>query len=522
MLLFLLLFPLSLFGEITVGTAPLSQIDHPVSTQDKEAQYHFNQGLTYLFAFNHDLALREFELAAKRDPNLAMAYWGMALAVGQNINTDVTPENEIRGYNYVQQALKLSSPSEVERRYIQALAVRYTNNPTADLTSLRLPYKEEMGKLSAAYPEDLDAATLYAESILDLNPWKWWTPEGKPQDGTFEAVDVLESVLDRNPLHIGANHFYVHAMEESPYPERGLLSAERLETLLPESGHLLHMPCHIFLLTGNYERAIRTNTKAIEADRKYIQKYGMGGEYPTHYLPHNMYVLARTYMLMEDYPNAIRAANELIQFLNPYFATNSHIAHFAYTPLEIMLYFKQWDSILQFRPPSQAPIVEAFWHYSRGVALAAQGNTEGALQERDLMIASKQKITPHEEIANNPATRVFDFAGILLDGWIANAQGNGEGYIEALRRAIPIQDAFFYDEPPAWSTPIRVMLGEALLSQNKFKEAENPFRETLQKYRRNGRALLGLYNSLKGQNREWDAFWVQRELVPALRHFNPN
>ena len=503
----LLLMPFILWGD--VYSVP---IDHPVSTSNPEAQAAFNKGLTYIFAFNHDLAFREFEKASRLDPQLAMAYWGMALALGQNINTDVTPENEIRAYNYIQKALKISSPNEVERRYISALAVRYTNDPNADLTTLRLPYKQEMEKLTQAYPEDLDLATMYAESILDLNPWKWWTVEKQPREGTFEAIDVLESVLDRDPNHIGANHYYVHAMEESPYPERGLLSADRLTRLLPEAGHLLHMPTHIYLLTGYYDKAVQTNTRAIAADKAYIRQYGIGGNYPTHYLSHNYYVLARTYMLMENYPKSLQTANELGQFLSPFFADNPHLYRFAYVPLEMMLYFDQWDAILQFHPPSKAPITQAFWHYSRGRALAAKGNVEGALKEKELLQAARKQINPADEIANNPPDGVFELAEILLDGAIAKAQGNPQGNIDALQKGIALQDTFFYDEPPAWSTPLRQVLGKALLEENRFAEAEPLFKKVLQQYQRNPRALKGLLESLRGQGKKWDAFWIERGL----------
>lgn len=511
MFLILLLVPFVLFGEICS-----SPIDHPVSTSNPEAQAAFNKGLTYIFAFNHDIAFREFEKASQLDPQLAMAYWGMALALGQNINTDVTPENEIRCYNYIQKALKISAPSEVERRYIAALAVRYTNDPQADLTELRLPYKQAMEKLAQDYPDDLDLASMYAESILDLNPWKWWTVEGQPREGTFEAIDVLESVLDRDPQHIGANHYYVHALEESPYPERALLSADRLTQLLPEAGHLLHMPCHIYLLTGYYEKAVQTNTRAVQADKNYIQLYGVGGNYPTHYLSHNYYVLARTYMLMGNYPQAIQTAHELTQFLSPFFATNPHLSRFAYVPLEVMLYFNQWDAILQYQPLSKTPITQAFWHYSRGRALVAKGDFEGALKEKEQMQEFRKQINPADEIANNPPDKVFELAEILLNGSIVKAQNKPQDYLEAIKKGITLQDTFFYDEPPGWSTQLRQVLGEALLEEKRFAEAEPLFRKALQQYQRNPRSLKGLLESLKGQGKNWDASWIQRGLNSLL------
>ena len=498
----------------------MSEIYHPVSTTNPAAQQSFNKGLTYIFAFNHDIAYREFANAARLDPKLAMAYWGMALALGQNINQDVTPDNEIKCYEYSQKALQLSeNASPVEQAYIKALVVRYTNNPNANLIPLRYKYKDAMKKLSNAYPEDLDAASLYAESILDLDPWRYWTWDGKANEGTMDAIGVLDFVLQRNPLHIGANHYYIHAWEEAPTPGRALMSAQRLTYLLPESGHLLHMPCHIFLLVGDYDEAIKTNTKAIAADRQYIQENGMtNGDYPIHYLSHNLTILSRSYMLTEQYNQAMQAALEINEFLQPYFEKMPHLAPYILVPIEVNLYFHRWNELLAYAPKTSVPSVLAYWHFSRAVAYLQSGNLDAAQKERMLMQKSMREITKMEEIAKNPAKNVLDLADVILNADFAHAQKHESEYIDYLRKAVDMQDKLYYDEPPAWYIPIRVQLGKALLEQKHYVEAEDVFKKGLTQWQRNGRLLFGLYISVKGQGRDWDAINIQREMTAALKN----
>ena len=253
-----------------------------------------------------------------------------------------------------------------------------------------------MKKLIQKYPEDLDASAMYAESILDLDPWKWWTLDGKPIEGTNEAIDVLDFILMRDPDHIGANHYYIHAWEESPTPQRALMSAYRLQYLLPESGHLVHMSCHIYLPTGNYEDAVKASIKAIEQDKEYSKKVGMdAGTYPQHYLSHNLYVLTRTYMLMEDYDNAIKTAMEVLNFIKPYFETMPHMSSMGQIPLEVYLYFHKWTEILAYPLQAKTASAQAYWHYSRATAYTELGDMGSALKEKELMEKAQQQIAPH-------------------------------------------------------------------------------------------------------------------------------
>ncbi|MDP1834686.1 MAG: hypothetical protein Q8K75_02045 [Chlamydiales bacterium] len=506
-------------SEFSVFPA-MYQLYHPVSTRNPKAQESFNKGLTFVFAYNHDLAFREFEKASQIDPNLAMAYWGMAVALGQNINTDVTPENEKKAYAYSQKALSLlSQASPVEQAYIKALVQRYTNDPNQDLVALRFVYRDAMKKVMNEYPEDLDAATLYAESILNLDPWKYWTWDGKPKDGTLEARDVLENVLNHDPDHIGANHFYIHAVEASPWPERALLSAFRLTSLLPISGHLLHMPNHIFLPTGYYQEGIETSNKAIAQDWKYIDEYGMKGEYPLHYLTHNLKVLVRVYMLSEDRENAIKTANELHQLLEPHYAKMPHLEKHRIIPMEVLMYFHRWKTIVETKVPKTSDaFVQSYWHFGRAVAYLKLGDIASYQREKKLMLDAKKKIASDAEIANNPAVSIIELGELVLDAAYSHHEKDLSASIATLRKAVDKQDRLEYDEPPAWYLPLRIELGKALLEEKQYNEAEQIFRKELTKLNRNGRLLYGLFLSLRSQDRSWDTYWVEREMKAALRH----
>lgn len=491
-------------------------INHPVSTSNPQAQKYFNEGLTQVFAFNHDLAFFKFEQAAKEDPNLAMAYWGMALALGQNINQEITPENEKKTYEYSRKALSLLIfASTVEKAYIEALAVRYSDDPKRNLVDLRNKYTDAMEKLVKNYPQDLDATCLYVESILDLNPWRYWTWDGKPNPRTMEAIEILQSVLRRDPNHMAANHFYIHSWEASPTPERALIEAFRLTTLYPYGGHLLHMPCHIFILCGYYENAIETSIKAIAVDRRYIQEYGMDGPYPLHYLTHNLKVLSRAHLLWGDYEGALQAAHELTAFVEPYYRKNTHLAKNMLIPLEVNLFFHRWQEVLDIPlPETSDPYVNAYFHFGRAFASIHLGNKELYQEERSKMVEFQAKIAPDDEIANNPSTKIIDLGALLLDAEVVRTDRSA--YIAKLEKAVDVQDRLDYDEPPPWYLPLRLELGRALFDDKRYPEAEKVFEKGLQEYQRNGFFLKGLYKSLKEQNRDWDAFWVEREATRAL------
>src|SRR5712692_9095413 len=301
----------------------LGDVRHPVSTASSDAQRFFDQGLALVYGFNHAEAVRSFKHAAELDPQSAMAYWGIALALGPNINMDVDAEHEKGAYEAVQKAVSLAAKaSEPERAYIQALAKRYSNDPRADLKKLAVNYRNAMADVVRRFPDDLDAATLYAESLMDLRPWQLWSSDGKPAEGTEELVAVLESVLRRNPGHTGANHYYIHAVEASPHPEWALPSAVRLKVLAPAAGHLVHMPAHIDIRTGDYEAAARSNAYAAEADRQYFTATGEQGMYPMMYYSHNLHFLAVANSMQGRYRDAKRAADQLNVHLSQFLQGN--------------------------------------------------------------------------------------------------------------------------------------------------------------------------------------------------------
>src|SRR5215471_565953 len=358
----------------------LGDVHHPVSTQNKQAQQFFDQGLKLVYGFNHDEARRSFQRAVELDPKLAMAWWGIALTLGPNYNLPVDPERERAGYDAVQRAIALKEgASEPERAYLDALAVRYSNDPKADLHALDHAYKDAMAKLAARYPDDLDAATLCAESMMNLNPWKLWTADGKPAEGTEEIVATLESVLKRDPNHLGANHYYIHAVEASPNPERGLASAERLEKLAPAEGHLAHMPSHIYARVGDHSASARCNAAAMAADRKFLSETNEQGFYRLMYYSHNMHFLAFASCMDGDFPKAKEVAAKLVTNAAPGVKAIPMLEGFLPTPIIVLVAFERWQDILKFpQPDSSLVLTNAVWHSARGIAFANLGKTSEA------------------------------------------------------------------------------------------------------------------------------------------------
>ncbi len=498
----------------------LGEHHHPVSTKNPEARRFFDQGLTYIFAFNHDEAVRSFKRAAELDPNMAMAYWGIALALGPNINLDVDPERERAAYEAVQKALALSANApEQERAYIGALSKRYSIDPKADLKKLAVDYKNAMGELVKSHPDDLDAATLYAESMMDLRPWQLWNKDGTPAEGTEEIVTVLESVLKRNPNHIGANHYYIHAVEASLHPERALPSAERLTTLVPAAGHLVHMPAHIYMRTGDYKSAAQRNKVAAEVDQAYIKSSGVQGVYPLMYYSHNLYFLAVAYVMEGRFSDAKKAADQLEAHVGPHVKGMPMFEFFMPTSTLILVRFQRWDDILKSpKPDPSMPIANAMWHFARGMAYTANGKVKEAESERKLLIAAENAVPGGTTWDLNSASSVLKIAELVLDAHIALAKDDKKSAIEFLRKAVEAEDALNYAEPPGWYIPTREALGSVLMLNGDYAEAERVFRVDLNKNPRSGRSLFGLLKSLKSQGKNYDAQLVQKEFEVAWKN----
>ncbi|MEH1860672.1 MAG: hypothetical protein V7L21_22335 [Nostoc sp.] len=504
----------------------LGTIHHPVSTSNPQAQEFFDQGLNLIYAFNHDEAVRSFQYAAKLDPHLAIAYWGIALALGPNINSEIDPNRELAAYQAVQQALALSTQASTqERDYITALAKRYSQDADADLYQLALYYAKAMGNLVKRYPDDLDAATLYAESLMDLHPWQHWTKDGKPQPDTEEIVAVLESVLKRNPNHAGANHYYIHAVEASPSPERALVSAKRLGTLAPAAGHLVHMPSHIYFRVGDYQGAMQANEQAIAQDDIYIKKYQVQGTYPMMYYNHNVHFLMVASSMAGRYEDALKSADKLVAnatAIDPYAPM---LEGFLGSKMLIQTRFSNWDAILKTRAPeAKLPTTTALWHFARGMASAATGKLEDAASESRALLAAKQGISTKATIGFSPASSILDIASKVLDAKIARENHDYESAIQLLEKAVVAEDSLKYMEPPDWYFPTRESLGAVLLAKGDYREAEKVFRADLKKYPHNGRSLFGLQASLQALGKDEAAQVVKAELETAwkgdVRQFN--
>ena len=379
----------------------LGSLRHPVSTSHAEAQKFFDQGLSFVYAFNHPEAVRSFERAAELDPLMAMAYWGVALALGSNINSEIDAEREKAAYAAVQKARVLAARGpEQERRYIAALARRYSNQASPDRTALNLEYKDAMGDLVTRYPDDLEAATLYAEASMVLRPWRLWTAEGKPEDGTLDIVALLESVLRRDPSHIGAIHYYIHAVEASPHPEWALAHAQRLPALVPAAGHLVHMPAHIYERTGDYVAAARSNRDAAQADEAYVRARGVEGPSALMYYSHNLHFLAVAESMAGRFADALRAARKLEAHVAPHVKTMPVVEVFMPTAALILVRFRKWDDVLRLpKPDATLMAVTAYWHFARGMALLATGDVGRAEEEHASFLAAQTSISEPVSIA---------------------------------------------------------------------------------------------------------------------------
>ena len=478
----------------------VGHVHFAVSTKNGEAQRYFDQGMAYLYGFNHEAAVRSFGKAGEIDPDLAMAWWGVALALGPNINLDIDPDREKQAYDAVQTAMtKHATPKE--RDIIATLAKRYSNDPQADLKKLAVDYSDAMGELSKKYPDDLNLATLYAESMMDLHPWKLWSHDGIPAPGTERIVAVLESVLARDPNHLGANHYYVHAVEGSPHPERARKSADRLRTLAPASGHLVHMPAHIYERTGNYAGAAEANEKAAAVDRKFIAKNGSGGIYPLMYYNHNLQFGTASYLMDGNYEGAKRLGDEFGANAASIAREMQMVESAAATPLLVRLRFAKWSAVIGMPLATSGPMSTVLSHFARGVAFARMGDLPAAAREQKAFEDALKSVGDDPGFYQNPPKAIAKIAGGILDGRIAEAEGDHAKAIRAYERAVEAEDALDYDEPPDWFYPTRETLGGALLRDGQFAAAEKVFRDDLKRNPENPRSLFGLAEALKKQTK---------------------
>lgn len=490
--------------------------DHsmPVSTGNPEAQRWFDQALMLTYGFNHDAAERSYLKATELDPNCAMCWWGAALVLGPHVNSAMDPANNPKAWDRLQRAQKLAAATdERERAYIQALSARYAQNPPEDRRALDQAYATAMASLVQQYPEDLDAATLYAEALMDLQPWDYWDAQGRPTGNTAEVVSRLESVIARNPDHAGALHLYVHAVEASNEPERGVAAADRLRELIPGSGHLVHMPAHIYARVGRYHDAVIANQKAIAADDAYLATCRpQPGVYPLGYVPHNHHFLwfaatmegASAVALDAAKATSARTSDPTLMRTAGFEAMQV----FSLTPLFANVRFGRWQDVEGTpRPDDDLPYMIAMWHYAQGIAAVRQGKAEDARRHHETVLAAARN--PEIEKMNvwdrYPVIHGVRIAERVLAAELARAKKDYATAADALREAITIEDSIPYDEPPGWHAPVRQTLGAVLLQGGKAAEAQAVFLEELRRNPENGWSLFGLEQSLRAQGRKKEA-----------------
>ena len=497
----------------------LGNYHYPITTKSPEAQTFFDQGLTLLYGFNHDEAARYFRRVIELDPDAAMAQWGLAMAIGPNYNdVAVDAARAASTYEAVQRAVKLApKANDREQAMIAALTKRYPSpEPASDWMQFHLAYSEAMREVSKKYPDDLDAAMFFAESLMMLRPWQLWSLEGEPAEGTLELVAVLESVLKRNPDHPGANHFYIHAVEASRNLERAIPSAYRLMTLAPGAGHLVHMPGHIFLQTGDFDLAAKTNIVADDADKAFVDRTGATGIYPLMYWTHNVHFVSYARAQEGKYEEAKQAALKMVRQTGDADLEMQMLEAFHLYPLVTDLRFHKWDEILRTPEPIAArKFTRAFWEYSRAMAFSGKGEMKKAQAERAKFEASRKALSPDLlYLGNNKAVDVLALAAATLDAQMADDP-------DLWRKAVELESTIKYDEPPAWHYPVRQSLGASLLRKGKPVEAEKAFREAMEQRPRDGRLLYGLWQSLTAQKRDSEAALVEQQYRVAWKNANP-
>ncbi len=502
----------------------LGDYSMPITARDADVQRWFDQGLALTYGFNHDAAERSFLRAAELDPDCAMCWWGASLVLGPHVNSTMDPNNNAKAWDRLERALDAAADvSDREQAWIEALSARYAENAPEDRRPLDEAYAEAMGKLAAEFPDDLDTVTMHAESLMDLQPWDYWDADGNAKGHTAEVVSQLESVIARAPKHAGALHLYVHAIEASPDPSKGVAAADTLRELLPGSGHLVHMPAHIYARVGRYHDAVIANQKAIGADDAYLAACKPGpGVYPLGYVPHNHHFLwfAATMEGASAIATDAAAAThqrtsdpELMRL--PGFGA---MQNFALTPLYADIQFGRWDQVKAMpKPADDLPYMIAMWNYGQAMAAARQGR----LDEAKAHHADLAKATTDPVIEAMLAWDRYSLVGgvkiaeRVVTAEIARAGKDYDGAIAALREAVAIEDSLPYDEPPAWHSPTRQALGATLLAAGRAGEAEAAYREELARNPENGWSLHGLEQSLRAQKRAAEADEVKARFTSA-------
>ena len=512
---------------VTKAGAPLfdgmGDHTHPITTNNKYVQRYFDQGLTIDFAFNHAESARSFRAGQTLDPNCAMCFWGEALALGPNINVTsngsviMADQERLAAYEAIQKAVSLKNKvSEKERDFIDALATRYNGDTASPRGPLDLAYAEAMRELSNKYPEDDDAASLFAESLMNTMPWDYWIDADSPKPLTVEAIEILEKVMARNPRHPMALHLYIHAVESSSQPERAEAAADILLDLVPGAGHLVHMPSHIYWRVGRYADASESNIMAAAVDEAYIAACNAQGFYPAAYYPHNIHFLWASSSMEGRSEIAIEAGEKVaknvrLEMIDQF----PGVEFFKTVPMLSLVQFGLWDRVLELDPPAERlEYANAIWHYARSVAYSNKGNIESAQKEREMIESLKDtNDVLHLDSIYYPASMLLEIADSLALGEIAISNNDYQSAIQYFANAVSVQDALPYTEPPFWYYPTRLSLGKAYLLSDQADEAEAVFKENLKRYPRNGWALYGLIQALETQNKDSSMVQEQFDII---------
>jgi tetratricopeptide (TPR) repeat protein len=499
----------------------LGTLHRPITTTSAEAQSFFDQGLRLAFGFNHDESTRSFARAAELDPRCSPCFWGVAWTLGPNYNVPMLPERSQAAWEALQQAqlLAASGSDGTERELIGALSKRYRGpQPLTpeEQGPLNVAFAEAMRQVARAHPSDDDLQVIFAESLMDVTPWRLWSLDGKESPGTKEIVATLETVLGRSPNHPGANHYYIHAVEASRAPERAVPSAERLEALMPAAGHMVHMPAHIFQRVGRYADAAEANRRAVKADETYFRKTAPPGYYPM-YLGHNYGFLAYAASMLGRSAESLQAARQAVKAVPPEMLEMAPgMDFFAAEQLLVMVRFGMWEAILsEPRPPEKYQNLTALWLHAQGMAHASTGKIDQARAEVKALRTLAQRIPPDLMAGQNSAREMYALGAEAVEARIAERSGRLLEAIKRWERAVAREDTFAYDEPADWFYPMRHYLGAALLVAKRASQAERVFREDLARNPNNGWALYGLWRALAAQNKRPEAARAQQSFQVA-------
>jgi tetratricopeptide (TPR) repeat protein len=480
-----------------------------VTTGSPVAQKYFDQGLRLTYGFNHDEAIKSFREGIREDSACAMCWWGVAYALGPNINVPMDTAAVAPAWQAVQQAVRNAGwTTKKEQAYIEALVKRYSPEITPNRAPLDSAWARAIGEVHRRYPDDDDAAVLYAEALMDLRPWNYWSNAGKPRaPSTLETVTVLESVVKRTLDNPGACHFYIHAIEASTFAARAVPCAERLGSLVPGAGHLVHMPTHIYVRIGRWDDAVEHNATAVHVDQEYLAARHPTGVYPIGYVPHNYHVMWEALLMLGRSREAIAAART-IQAKVPVDVVRMIPPFEYYSPVALftLVRFSRWGDVLKEpAPAAELRYTTGMWHYARGLAFAAGGQFDSAAVEHDSVAAIATRIPPEQTANLNSARTLLRIAERHLSGEMAARQKRTSEALRALREGIALEDELTYDEPTAWVVPLRQSLGAVLLAAGRARDAEQAYREDLVRYPSNGWSLRGLARALAAEGRTKEA-----------------